>query len=53
MIDSGNTNTKKCPMCRSSSRFITPSSKFWKEGTQEKDGVTQAYKESMARVPCR
>ncbi|KDR65729.1 hypothetical protein GALMADRAFT_162397 [Galerina marginata CBS 339.88] len=51
VLDSG--NTKKCPMCRAPSKFITPSSRFLKEGTVEKATVTQAYKESMARVPCR
>ncbi|KAF9525970.1 hypothetical protein CPB83DRAFT_940817 [Crepidotus variabilis] len=51
VLESG--NNKKCPMCRASSAFITPSSKFWKEGTEEKVKVTQAYKESMARVPCK
>ncbi|CAA7267402.1 unnamed protein product [Cyclocybe aegerita] len=51
VLDSG--NTKKCPMCRSASKFITPSSKFWKGGTPEKEKVVQNYKDSMARVPCR
>ncbi|KAJ3501668.1 hypothetical protein NLJ89_g9235 [Agrocybe chaxingu] len=51
VLDSG--NTKKCPMCRSASKFITPSSKFWKDGTPEKEKVVQNYKDSMARVPCR
>ncbi|KAF9557323.1 hypothetical protein CPC08DRAFT_668777 [Agrocybe pediades] len=46
-------NTKKCPMCRAPSRFITPSSQFWKDGTPEKITITEAYKDSMARVPCR
>ncbi|KAF8631909.1 hypothetical protein AX15_002166 [Amanita polypyramis BW_CC] len=46
-------NTKKCPMCRSPSRFITPSSRFWKEGEEGKAKVVLAYKESMSRVPCR
>ena len=40
-------------MCRATSRFIIPSSRFWKEGTAEKERVVQAYKDSMARVPCR
>ncbi|KAF9054348.1 hypothetical protein BJ165DRAFT_1438195 [Panaeolus papilionaceus] len=46
-------NTKKCPMCRTPSKFITPSSRFYKQGTEEKDKVVAAYKESMSRVPCR
>ncbi|KAF8909415.1 hypothetical protein CPB84DRAFT_1843201 [Gymnopilus junonius] len=51
MLVSG--NTKKCPMCRTPSKFITPSSRFWKDGTPEKAAVMQAYMDSMARVPCR
>ncbi|TRM60714.1 hypothetical protein BD626DRAFT_406853 [Schizophyllum amplum] len=43
---------KKCPMCRSKSAFITPSSVFIKHGDPAKDEVIQAYKESMARIPC-
>lgn len=51
MVESG--NTKKCPMCRTSSKFITPSSRFWKEGQEGKLKAIKAYKESMARVPCK
>ncbi|KAF8957455.1 glucanotransferase domain of glycogen debranching enzyme-domain-containing protein [Flammula alnicola] len=51
VIDSG--NTKRCPMCRTPSKFITPASKFWREGTPEKARVVLAYKESMGRVDCR
>ena len=40
-------------MCRASTNFITPSSKFWKAGTKEKDETIKAYRESMSRVPCR
>lgn len=46
-------NTKKCPMCRAASKFITPSSRFFKGGTEEKANVVRAYKESMAKVLCR
>ncbi|KAM6496926.1 hypothetical protein JOM56_007399 [Amanita muscaria] len=46
-------NTKKCPMCRAPSKFITPSSRFWKEGEQGKTKVMQAYRDSTARLPCR
>ena len=51
VVESG--NTKKCPMCRASTNFITPSSKFWKEGTEEKNETIKAYRESMSRVSCR
>ena len=40
-------------MCRASTNFITPSSKFWKAGTKEKDETIKAYRESMSRVSCR
>ncbi|KAJ3567348.1 hypothetical protein NP233_g6419 [Leucocoprinus birnbaumii] len=46
-------NLKKCPMCREPSKFITPSSHFWKHGHPEKDRLIQAYKDSMSRIPCR
>jgi E3 ubiquitin-protein ligase makorin len=51
VLESG--NTKKCPMCRASTNFIIPSSKFWKAGTKEKDETIKAYRESMSRVSCR
>ncbi|KAF7770559.1 hypothetical protein Agabi119p4_6533 [Agaricus bisporus var. burnettii] len=44
---------KRCPMCREPSKFITPSSRFYKHGHPEKERITQAYKESMGRVSCR
>ncbi|KAL1745876.1 hypothetical protein HDZ31DRAFT_81651 [Schizophyllum fasciatum] len=44
---------KKCPMCRAKSAFITPSSIFIKHGDPAKDRVIGAYKESMAKKPCR
>lgn len=40
-------------MCRASTNFIIPSSKFWKAGTKEKDETIKAYRESMSRVSCR
>lgn len=44
---------KKCPMCRAPSKFITPSSIFYKHTDPKKELAISAYKESMARVPCR
>ncbi|EDR05631.1 uncharacterized protein LACBIDRAFT_294785 [Laccaria bicolor S238N-H82] len=49
VVESG--NTKKCPMCRTASRFITPSSKFCIAG--EKADAIKAYQASMGRVTCR
>lgn len=40
-------------MCRAPSRFITPSSNFYKQGEQGKEQVMTHYRESMKRVPCR
>ncbi|KAJ3711198.1 hypothetical protein C8R42DRAFT_596160 [Lentinula raphanica] len=44
---------KKCPMCRTPSKFITPSSLFYKHDDPRKTQTISAYKDSMARVPCR
>ncbi|TEB21818.1 hypothetical protein FA13DRAFT_1642272 [Coprinellus micaceus] len=46
-------NNKKCPMCRESSNFITPSSVFIKHGTEQKELIIGKYKESMGKVQCR
>ncbi|KIK60305.1 hypothetical protein GYMLUDRAFT_602443 [Collybiopsis luxurians FD-317 M1] len=44
---------KKCPMCRAPSKFIIPSSLFYKQGDPQKEQTITAYKDSMAKVPCR
>ncbi|KAH7909076.1 hypothetical protein BJ138DRAFT_1011558 [Hygrophoropsis aurantiaca] len=44
---------KKCPLCRSSSRFITPSTYFYASGDPRKQETVDKYRESMARVPCK
>ncbi|KAI0731156.1 hypothetical protein C8Q76DRAFT_612209 [Earliella scabrosa] len=51
MIEAG--TTKTCPMCRTSSRFVTPSSLFYPEGDPKKAQVIEQYKNSMARVKCK
>ncbi|KAG7093877.1 hypothetical protein E1B28_007516 [Marasmius oreades] len=51
MVDSG--VHKKCPMCRSPSSFITPSSLFYTNEDPRKSETIKNYKESMARVPCK
>ncbi|EIW79237.1 hypothetical protein CONPUDRAFT_167020 [Coniophora puteana RWD-64-598 SS2] len=51
MISSG--VIKKCPLCRSPSRFITPSTYFFPQGHENKQLAIDAYKASMARVPCK
>ncbi|KAH7890735.1 hypothetical protein F5I97DRAFT_1799934 [Phlebopus sp. FC_14] len=44
---------KCCPLCRAISRFVTPSTHFFPQGNPQKKVVIDAYKASMARVPCR
>ncbi|KAI5119832.1 hypothetical protein M0805_008398 [Coniferiporia weirii] len=51
IVDSG--NTKKCPYCRASSNFVTPSSVFYPSGDPLKAATIAQYKASMARVPCK
>ncbi|CDO73293.1 hypothetical protein BN946_scf185008.g55 [Trametes cinnabarina] len=45
--------TKTCPMCRTSSRFVTPSAYYYPEGHPRKSEVIEKYKASMARVKCK
>ncbi|KAF5336036.1 hypothetical protein D9611_006203 [Ephemerocybe angulata] len=52
-MDVENSTKKKCPMCRTSSNFIIPSSIFVKHDTKEKEGIVEKYKGSMAKVQCR
>jgi len=44
---------KTCPLCRSPSRFITPSSHFYPLEDPRRQKMVDDYKASMARVPCR
>jgi len=44
---------KQCPICRTSSKFVTPSSIFYKSGDTRKDTVIERYKESMKRIKCK
>ncbi|KAI0653393.1 hypothetical protein C8Q70DRAFT_606385 [Cubamyces menziesii] len=44
---------KQCPMCRTASRFVTPSAHFYPQGNPRKTEVIANYKASMARVKCR
>ncbi|KAH9846032.1 hypothetical protein C2E23DRAFT_854838 [Lenzites betulinus] len=45
--------TKTCPMCRTSSRFVTPSAFYYAEEHPMKAQVIDKYKASMARVTCK
>ncbi|KAJ7066758.1 hypothetical protein C8F01DRAFT_982015 [Mycena amicta] len=51
VVESG--NTKRCPMCRTASKFIIPSSKFYVHGQSGKDEAITRYKASMKRIPCK
>jgi E3 ubiquitin-protein ligase makorin len=44
---------KKCPICRTSSRFVTPSSIFFKSGDRRKEVVINKYKDNLKRIKCR
>ncbi|KAF8845161.1 hypothetical protein BDN67DRAFT_548881 [Paxillus ammoniavirescens] len=44
---------KCCPLCRTSSRFVTPAAHFFPNGSPRKKETIDAYKASMARVPCK
>lgn len=44
---------KSCPYCRTSSRFVTPSSQFFPENHPRKAEIIARYRASMARVPCK
>ncbi|KAI0091689.1 hypothetical protein BDY19DRAFT_885434 [Irpex rosettiformis] len=45
--------TKKCPLCRASSQFVTPSSHFYPQDHSQKAVIIEQYKASMSRVPCK
>ncbi|KAF7308653.1 hypothetical protein HMN09_00714700 [Mycena chlorophos] len=51
VVESG--NTKRCPMCRTESKFIVPSSKFYVHGHPDKEMAITRYKASMKRVDCK
>ncbi|EIN06144.1 hypothetical protein PUNSTDRAFT_145475 [Punctularia strigosozonata HHB-11173 SS5] len=46
-------NLKSCPLCRTPSRFVVPSSRFFPQGHPDKDAAIARFKESTARVDCR
>ncbi|KAG6381587.1 hypothetical protein JVT61DRAFT_181 [Boletus reticuloceps] len=43
---------KCCPLCRTPSRFVTPSAHFLANGPRKKETI-DAYKASMARIACK
>ncbi|KDQ13084.1 hypothetical protein BOTBODRAFT_402402 [Botryobasidium botryosum FD-172 SS1] len=45
--------TKTCPVCRTNSHFITPSSVFYKSGDPRKDKTIDGYKARMSTIPCK
>ncbi|KAL5525986.1 hypothetical protein ACEPAG_7324 [Sanghuangporus baumii] len=46
-------NTKRCPYCRKSSKFVTPSSVFYPDGDPLKATTIANYMASMSRIPCK
>ncbi|TFY78815.1 hypothetical protein EWM64_g5196 [Hericium alpestre] len=44
---------KKCPYCRTASKFVTPSSLFYPTGHPGKAAAVERYKASMARIKCK
>ncbi|KAH0836629.1 hypothetical protein J3R83DRAFT_8347 [Lanmaoa asiatica] len=44
---------KCCPLCRTPSRFVTPSAHFFPSGNSHKNETIDAYKASMARISCK
>ncbi|KAI0331435.1 hypothetical protein GY45DRAFT_1248626 [Cubamyces sp. BRFM 1775] len=44
---------KQCPMCRTASRFVTPSAHFYPQENPQKAEIIAKYKASMARVKCK
>ena len=51
IVDAG--TTKTCPMCRTASKFITPSSIFYADEDPQKASVIENYKASMKRMTCK
>lgn len=47
-----NEAVRLCPLCRKESHFIVPSVRFVSSG-QEKDGIVEAYKQALGRIPCK
>jgi len=44
---------KKCPYCRTLSKFVIPSSHFYPNGHPGKAAALGRYKASLQRIPCR
>ncbi|KAF8269843.1 hypothetical protein EI94DRAFT_1573130 [Lactarius quietus] len=44
---------KKCPYCRTLSKFVIPSSHFYPNGHPGKAAALERYKASLQRIPCR
>ncbi|KAH9166326.1 hypothetical protein EDB89DRAFT_1857551 [Lactarius sanguifluus] len=44
---------KKCPYCRTLSKFVIPSSHFYPSGHPGKTAALERYKASLQRIPCR
>lgn len=49
---SSNELARQCPICRTTSHFITPAT-TWPRNEEEKMKVTEAYRERLSKIPCR
>lgn len=45
-------NSKTCPICRTVTRFIVPST-VWPSSEEEKEEITNAYKFKLSNIDCR
>eukprot|EP01031_Cornospumella_fuschlensis_P034702 gene34702-42021_t len=45
-------SVRLCPLCRKESFFIVPSVRHVRKGP-EKDGIIEAYKDSLKKIPCK
>jgi len=46
------TALRTCPICRTTTHFITPSS-VWPSTPEEKDGIVEGYKTKLSAIDCR
>ncbi|KAK3264666.1 hypothetical protein CYMTET_26607 [Cymbomonas tetramitiformis] len=44
--------TRSCPICRTRSHFIVPST-FWVSCADDKEALVQNYREKLAMIPCK
>ncbi|KAJ3270958.1 hypothetical protein HDV01_007288 [Terramyces sp. JEL0728] len=50
--ENSTSTSKSCPICRSTTYFVTPSTK-WPKTKEEKQELIQKYKEKLSQIDCR